>query len=571
MSEVTTKPALNEDARNVAARSVESLTLPGQATPIPTSSPEPEYLDGVQLAVVFGGMLLSLLLIALDQTLLATALPKIASDFQAYSQQGWVSSAFILTLRIVPAKWALIGSIAMFEVGSAMCGAGQNVNILIGGRAVSGVGAAGMFIAMIQILSQVVRLEARAKLFGLFGAVFGLSSIIGPLIGGALTDHINLPIGGTTIFIISLILKAAPPLGADLSDRSYRSLFRQILRMDWVGAALVLSAVTCLVLALQWGGNTKPWSSGPVLACLILAPVLGIALGFWEWFIGARAMVPVSLFKSISVPAIIGCAFTNRFAQFVPFLPRRSKAITHYGPISRFIFVYYIPLYYEAVKGKSATSSGIALLPTMLGVVLTAIISGQIVARLGRYWPFLIFAPIPICLGSGLMYTVDQYSSSAKLIGYQILLGVGVGCALQNALLAIQAEFQETPALIAQATGLVSFGQFLGGVVALGAGEAAFSTQLGKNLEKYAPQASASLIEIVKESPTLIRSQAPVDQLSSILTAYVKSLQIVFVIVVPVGALGLGATMFISNLSIKKPKAASETAADEGNVKKEEV
>lgn len=143
-----------------------------------------------------------MLLIALDQTILSTALPRIASDFGAFSLQGWVATSFVLAqsvfllfygqvLRIYPAKWTLVAAISIFEIGSLVCGVSQNVNQLIAGRAVSGLGAAGIFVAMLQVMSQVTRLEDRPRLFGMFGAVFGLSSVIGPLIGGAFTDHVT--------------------------------------------------------------------------------------------------------------------------------------------------------------------------------------------------------------------------------------------------------------------------------------------------------------------------------------------------------------------------------------------
>ncbi|KAI5481116.1 Major facilitator transporter-like protein [Pseudohyphozyma bogoriensis] len=531
----------------------------------PPNPPPSTILKGKQLAVVFSAMLLSLLLVALDQTILATALPRIASDFNAFSQQGWVSSAFVLTqtacllpwsqaLRIVPAKYALLTSIVLFEVGSAICGAAKDVNTLIGGRAISGWGAAGLFVSMIQILAQVTLIENRAKLFGAFGAVFGISSIIGPLIGGAFTDHvswrwcfyINLPVGGVTLVAVTLLLKASPPLGADPNDRSWGSLTRQILRMDWVGAALVLGSVTSLVLALQWGGNTKPWSSGAVIACLVVAFVVAIGLVFWERFLGERAMVPPGIFKSISIPAIIAAAFSNRFAMF--------------------LFIYYIPIFYEAGKGESATKSAIALLPLMLATVISVIISGQIVGKLGRYWYFLVIGPMPICIGSGLMYTINENTSSSKIIGFQIIAGIGIGMTLQNTLFAMQAEFKDSPKLVGQATGMGSFGQFLGGVVGLAVGEAVFSSELTKQLAAYVPNASAALIQVIKESPTSIRTSVPADMVSSVITAYVKALDIVFIVSLAPAVLGLGCSLLIKNINISAPKKTAEKKSEEGEV-----
>lgn len=264
--------------------------------------------------------MLSILLIALDQTVLATALPRIASDFDAFTLQGWVSSAFILAqtvfiliygqmLRIFPSKYIMLAAIIIFEVGSLVCGISQNIDQLIAGRTVSGLGAAGIYVAMFQIISQVTRLEDRPRLFGFFGAVFGLSSVIGPLVGGGFTDHvtwrwcfyINLPVGGISLVAVTFLLKAQAPLGSDPTKRSQRDLFDQFLHMDFFGAVLVAGFITSLMLALQWGGNTKAWGNYAVIVSFVFAGVLAIALVFWEIAMKEHAMVPTAIFHGRSV------------------------------------------------------------------------------------------------------------------------------------------------------------------------------------------------------------------------------------------------------------------------------
>ncbi|BGP18086.1 hypothetical protein JCM10213_003420 [Rhodosporidiobolus nylandii] len=550
------------------------------ATPVPSPAPavnplaqDPALiLRGRRLAVVFTAMLLALLLIALDQTILATALPRIASDFNAFDKQGWISSAFILTqtafllifgklLTIYPAKWTLIGSIVIFEVGSAICGSANGAMQLIWGRAISGVGAAGMFVSMLQIIAQVTLLEDRPKLFGLFGAVFGLSSVIGPLIGGAMTDasaggwrwcfYINLPIGcGITLPACTLLLKASPPLGSDPNDRSWRSIGRQTLRMDWLGGILTLGAVTALVLALQWGGNQRPWNDGGVIACFVVAGVLAVILALWQRHLGDKAMVPIGIFtkgKRLSIISILCSAFFTR--------------------CSLLIYTYYVPIYYQAVKNHDATKSGVDILAFMLAVVLSVIIAGRLVARFGRYWPFLLLGPIPGCIGAGLLYTVEPSTKIANIIGYQILAGVGVGTTMQNSLFAMQAEFKDNMRLVGQATSLASFAQFLGGTISLAIGQAALSTQLTKNFAKYAPVAP---LAVIRESPLSIW-HLPDDVIPQAVLAYVKSLKIVFILGVPFYVLAIVAALGIKNISIKpsekkeeEEKEASAADAEEG-------
>ncbi|KAJ7146843.1 transporter [Mycena epipterygia] len=488
--------------------------------------PEPSrILTGKKLAAVFTAILFSVLIIALDQTILATALPRIASDFSSFSLQGWVASSFLLAqtafllfygqlFRIVPSKWILVGAVTIFEVGSLVCGVAQNVEQLIAGRTVSGLGAAGIFVASIQIISESVRLEDRARLFGLFGAVFGLSSVIGPLVGGAFTDH------------------AAPPLGSDPSKRSYKELFKQVRRLDFVGIILVAGAVTCISLALEWGGNTKPWGDKGVIICFVFSAVIAGAWIRWEIYLGDSAMVPMAIFKSHSV-------FLTRF--------------------SLLLFSYYIPIFYQAARHRSATASGIDLLPFVLSVVLSGIISGQVVGKFGYYWPLLFVAPMFLGVGSGLLYTLNTNSSSASLVGFQILAGVGTGLGMQNSLLAMQVEFRNNPKLLGQATSMAGFGQFLGGTLGLGVAEPVFSSELTKFLLKYAPDAP---VEIVRQSPTAIYTALPAAMIPGVVQSYLQSLRIVFVLGAPVAGLALLSAFFIKNIRIVRTEQSSAAKVD---------
>ncbi|KAJ7194181.1 ABC transporter [Mycena pura] len=535
-----------------------------------TQAHESTILTGKRLAVVFVAMLLSTLLTSLDQTILATALPRIASDFDSFTLQGWVATSFVLAqtvfllfygqiLRIFPAKWVLICSVVTFEIGSLVCGVSQNVDQLIAGRTVSGLGASGIFVGVLQVIAQVTVLEDRPRLFGLFGAVFGMASIVGPLIGGAFTDHvtwrwcffINLPVGGVSVAALTFLLKASPPLGSDPAKRSWGDIMQQTAQLDFVGAVLVAAAVTSLVLALQWGGNTKPWGDKAVIICFVFFAVLAIAFVVWEVYLGERAMMPTSIFHSKSICAIVVYCFLTRF----------SLLLFSYEPPQ------YIPIFYQAVRHHSATKSGIDILPFMLGFVLTIVTCAQLVTKMGYYWPFLVASPVFLAVGSGLMYSLNTSSSSAELVGFQIVAGVGVGMGMQNAFLAIQyafipsvlsaftdarharAEFKDNPKCIGQATSIATFAQFLGGTVGLGVAEPVFASKLGTYLQRFAPDAPAA---IVRQSPTAIGTDLPAGMISGVVRAYTDSLRIVFVLGVPVAGLALLMAGFIKNIKIVK-------------------
>ncbi|KAF8175690.1 major facilitator superfamily domain-containing protein [Mycena galopus ATCC 62051] len=475
--------------------------------------------------------MLSTLLVALDQTIISTALPRIASDFNSFSLQGWISDSYILAqtifllvhgkfLRIFAAKWVLVSGIVLFELGSLLCGLAQDVGRLIAGRTVSGIGAAAIWVSMLQIISQTTRLEDRPRLFGLVGSLFGFSSVVGPLLGGAFTDtvtwrwifFINLPVGGIALAFVLLALAASPPLGSDPAARSPKALLNQVLHMDIVGFILVATAVTCLVLSLQWGGNTKKWDDASVIACCVVSGLTAIAFIFWEKYLGDDALAPITIFKSRSM-----CVFLLELIIY-------SCLLRRYGA--------YIPIFYQAVRHSSAITSGIDFLPFILSGTFTSLICGQVVSRIGYIWPFLAMTPVFLGIGSGLLYSLETNTSGGKIAAFQILVGIGTGLGLQNSLLVIQFELKEDPKLIGQAMSMGSFAQFLGGTIGLGVAETVFSSQLSKNLRKYAPSAP---IAIVAESPTFIYNEIPVVMIPGVVRAYTASLKIVFLVCLPIG------------------------------------
>lgn len=272
-------------------------------------------------------------------------------------------------------------------------------------RALPSVGAGGLFVCVLSIIAQIIPLEKRPAYLGGFGAVWGLSSVIGPLLGGVFTDHvswrwcfyINLPIGGVSVAIIALFLKPRPsPAESDPSDN--RTWLQKWMQVDWIGAGLVLGLTTCLILALTWGGNQKPWDSAAVIACLVVFGVLVPVFATWSWWRGEKALLPITFFTNRSTAGAAGQAF--------------------FTMLSFLALIYYLPLEFQAVRGTSATKSGIDILPFMLLAVAGTIIAGMGTAINGHYWLWMILPPVLTCIGGGLFRTVTADTSYAKLAGF---------------------------------------------------------------------------------------------------------------------------------------------------------
>ncbi|QRV80260.1 major facilitator superfamily transporter [Ceratobasidium sp. AG-Ba] len=505
------------------------------------------YLSGSRLLLVFVGMLMSILLVALDQTIVATALPIIASKFDAFNQVTWIASAYFLTqagcmltygqlLAIAPTKWVYLSAIVLFEIGSLFCAVATTMEFLIFGRAFAGVGAAGIFVSVLSIIAQVTRLEQRPVLFGSFGAVFALASVIGPLLGGAFTDHvswrwcfyINLPFGAITVVTIVFLIPKRPAMGGTEYDN--KTSLQKWLGLDWAGSILALGMVTALLLPLQWGGNEKPWNDKVVIALFCVFGVLLIAFVGWEIYKGDRAILRTAMFRRRTQ---IGTCLEAFFVM-----------------LALLLGTYYLPVYFQVTKGHSATKSGIDILPFMLSVVVAAGLSGGVINATGRFWPFLVGSPLLISVGAGLLYTLDVNSGSGKEIGYQIILGLGVGGALQNTVIAIQAEYANEEELIPQGSSLVTFTQLIGGIIGIAIAGSVLANQLGKYLFLYAPDLPEGVSMAVRQSVSVIFT-LPQEQRDVVIRAYLKALNTVFLIGVPTGALASLSGFLVKNYNLK--------------------
>ncbi|KAG8816578.1 hypothetical protein FRC17_000269, partial [Serendipita sp. 399] len=456
-------------------------------------------LTGKKLALAHIGFLLAVFCAALDQTIVATALPKLASQFNALDRLTWVVSAYFLTqaglmltfgqiLTVARSKWVYFTCIVVFEIGSLICGVAPSMNVLILGRAVQGqcrvvwhadqvrgiystetlpVAEAGngadnrlvscvLLASILTILSQITRLEQRPLLFGSLSGAIALASVIGPLLGGVLTDrstwrwcfYINLPFGAISLAAVLFFQPSSPPPPNPLypPDTTPKEKW---LSLDWVGALLSLGTIACLLLPLQWGGVSRPWNDKVVIALFAAFAILLVLFLGWEKHKGARAMMPLSLIFQRRRTTLLGAALMM-FLVMIPFL----------------CAIYYLPLFYQS-KGRTAAQSGVDIIPYILAFVVFGFVTGGIVNATGHYLTLLIVGPLISAVGAGLLFTITEHTSTAKLVGYQILFGSGVGMVFQLPIMAVQAEYAYEPELIPQASSLLTFLQLVGGVVGI--------------------------------------------------------------------------------------------------------
>ncbi|MFC0600865.1 MDR family MFS transporter [Streptomyces palmae] len=523
-----------QEARSSGSPADDTASVPGEG----------QHRSAVMVSI--GALLLGMLLAALDQTIVSTALPTIVSDLGGLKHLSWVVTAYLLASTAATPLWGKLGdqygrkrlyqlAIVIFLIGSALCGVAQDMAQLIGFRALQGLGGGGLIALSMAIVGDIVPPRDRGRYQGLFGAVFGATSVLGPLLGGLFVDHlswrwvfyINLPVGIVALAVIALVL--------------HIPVRRTRHTIDYLGTGLIAGVAASLVLLTSLGGVTYPWNSWQIIGLGVLGVLLLVAFVLVEQR-AAEPVLPLNLFRNRAFSLSVVIGFVVGFAMF--------------GSMT------YLPTFLQIVRGVSPTMSGVHMLPMVFGLLLASTGSGQIVSRTGRYKVFPILGTGITVIGLLLLHRLSEFSSDAEMSFYFFVFGCGLGLVMQVLVLIAQnsVDYRDLGVATSGATFFRSIGASFGVSI--------FGTIFANRLTPRIADALSGVrlppgvsTADLSGDPRAV-SRLPAGTRAGVLHAYAVSITDVFLYAVPVVLVAFVLAWFIR----EDPLRGSVTAPDTSEV-----
>ncbi|WP_454199361.1 DHA2 family efflux MFS transporter permease subunit [Nocardia sp. Marseille-Q1738] len=494
--------------------------------------------------IVFGTIVLGMLMAALDQTIVSTALPTIVADLGGAGHMAWVVTSYLLAEAVATALAGKLGDLfgrklvfqisgLIFIVGSMVAGLAGGMLVLVVARGIQGFGAGGLMVTSMALIADIIPLRQRGKYQGALGAVFGVTTVIGPTLGGLFTDHaswrwcfyVNVPVA---VLMIALAARTIPRV---------RAAAKPII--DYAGIGLVALGVSCLILGLEWGGEQYAWGSSMIVGLFVAAAILLGAFVAVE--LRAREpMLPMGLFRSRVFTVCSVLSFIVGFAML--------------GSIT------YLPAYLQYVDGVSATMSGVRTLPLVAGLLATSILSGQVVGKTGRYRYFPIAGTLVMAIGLYLMSTMDRTTGVWLESLYMLVLGLGIGLAMQ--VLTIVVQNTVPYAQLGTATSGVTFFRTLGSAFGTAIFGTLYSNEIGPNLTDALTRVRVVPPEVAVD-PQALRA-LPAEQSAPIIDAYTTAIDHVFFWVVPVALAGFVIAWFLPEVPLRDSARAGARDVGEG-------
>ncbi|MEQ7123927.1 MDR family MFS transporter [Actinopolymorpha sp. B11F2] len=557
MTEQQPPPSTTPAAASAAsATSAAGSAAPGTPAAVPAGAAPAEvegntYLSHRQILIVLGGLMAGMLLAALDQSIVGTALPRIVSELGGLDKLSWVVTAYLLTSTASTPLWGKISdlygrrpmfqaAIGTFLVGSVLSALSQNMLELVAFRAIQGLGGGGLMALAFAVIGDIIPPRQRGRYQGYFGVVFGVSSVAGPLLGGWFTDGpgwrwifwINLPIGAAALVVTSYALRMPK--------------IRRNHKIDYLGAATIVAAVSCLLLYLSWRGESAGWTEGWALALLGASVVLVLLFVLVESR-ASEPIIPLRLFRN-SVFTV-----SNAFGLLAGFV--------------MFGTIIYLPFYLQVVQGMSPTASGLAMLPTVAGIFTSSIGSGQLITRSGKYKIYPVMGGLIIAFGVWLLSRLHADSSLWTIGLYAYVVGFGLGLTMATIMTAVQNSVQMRD--MGTASSSVTFFRTMGGAIGTAMFGAILTSRLATHLAEELPaRAAAQIPEGATQNVTAIQNLPPVLK-EPVIEAFVRSLHDVFLAGVPFALAAFVIVLFLKELPLATGQPTAGGSAPEGGTEPE--